>query len=70
MLDGAENKSKQDKSLAVWVEAESKRLGLDRNRILDRCLIPQDVSLDFAAFADFAVKRSALLAEKLTERLR
>lgn len=68
MLDSNENKSKQDKSLAEWVEFEIQRK--DRVAFLDRQLIPEDVSPDFADFIAFSERRRAILAARLKEILK
>lgn len=68
MLDSNENKSKQDKSLAEWVEFETQRK--DRVAFLDRQLIPADVSLAFADFITFSESRRAILAARLKEILK
>lgn len=68
MLDSNENKSKQNKNLAEWIDITSRTK--DRALLLDRCLIPADTSLDFESFFDFAEKRRELLKKKLTEILK
>jgi hypothetical protein len=68
MLDSNENKSKQDKSLAEWVTYETQRK--ERVAFLDRQLIPADMSLAFRDFSAFAVRRKAILAQKLLEALK
>lgn len=68
MLDSNENMSKQDKSLADWIEFETERK--DKNLLFDRCLIPYDASLLFKDFCDFANKRKALLSAKLMQLLK
>ena len=66
MLDSNENKSKQDKQLACWIETEAKKSNAkSRDQILDRCIIPKQVSLEFKDFAEFARSRKKLLKEKL-----
>jgi uncharacterized protein with ParB-like and HNH nuclease domain len=67
MLDGNENKSKQDKSLKAWFEHET--LIKDRDLFRERCLIPTGASLDFKDFGDFADKRRMRLRDKLKELL-
>jgi uncharacterized protein with ParB-like and HNH nuclease domain len=67
MLDANENKSKQDKSLASWVDFEA--TSRDRAGILNRCHIPTLASLELKEFASFASKRKAHLAAKLMELL-
>ncbi len=68
MLDSNENKSKQDCSLDDWVTFETQRK--DRVAFLDRQLIPEDVSLTFAAFIPFSERRRAILAARLKEILK
>jgi uncharacterized protein with ParB-like and HNH nuclease domain len=68
MLDSNENKSKQDKSLAAWVEFEIQRK--DRIAFLDRQLIPANVSLTFVDFMVFSESRRAILASRLKEILK
>lgn len=68
MLDSNENMSKQDKSLAEWIDLTSRTK--DRALLLDRCLIPSEASLAFEDFFDFAEKRRALLKKKLLEILK
>lgn len=68
MLDGNENMSKQDKSLAGWFAVETQRK--DPGLFRERCLIPFDASLDFNDFSSFAEGRKTLLRTKLMELLR
>jgi hypothetical protein len=68
MLDSNENKSKQDKSMEEWVGNETQRK--DRTTFLDGHLIPHDASLAFRDFGSFALKRRAILAQRLTEAMR
>ena len=68
MLDGNENKSKQDRSLKDWFKIEAKKK--DPDLLRERCLIPAGASLEFKDFSDFAEKRRALLAEKLMKILK
>ena len=71
MLDSNENKSKQDKQLACWIETEAKKPNAkSRDQILDRCIIPGQVSLEFKDFAEFARSRKQLLKEKLAALLK
>lgn len=71
MLDSNENKSKQDKQLACWVENEVRKPNAkSRDQILDRCIIPRQVSLAFEDFAEFARSRKQLLKEKLAVLLK
>ncbi len=63
MLDPNANMAKQHRSLKEWVEFETKNQG--RAQLLDRCLIPPHVDLDFANFPEFAEKRNDLLKKKL-----
>ena len=71
MLDSNENKSKQDKQLAWWIENEAKKPNAkSRDQILDRCIIPRQVSLAFEDFAEFARSRKQLLKEKLAALLK
>lgn len=67
MLDSNENMSKQDKSLAEWVKAETR--AKEKGAFLNRCLIPPRASLGLRDFPAFAKERDALLAEKLSELL-
>jgi uncharacterized protein with ParB-like and HNH nuclease domain len=67
MLDANENKSKQDKTLAAWVDFEATNRG--RDSVLSRCHIPPNTSLDLKDFAAFAQARKAYLAAKLKELL-
>ena len=41
-----------------------------RDQILDRCIIPGKVSLEFKDFAEFARSRKQLLKEKLAALLK
>lgn len=71
MLDSNENKSKQDKQLACWIKQEAKKPNAkSRDQILDRCIIPGQVSLEFKDFAEFARSRKQLLKEKLAALLK
>ncbi len=67
MLDSNENMAKQDRCLEDWVEFECRTK--DRDLLLDRCLIPRGVSLDFENFCEFIEKRKQLLKSKLIEIL-
>jgi uncharacterized protein with ParB-like and HNH nuclease domain len=68
MLDSNENMSKQDKSLTDWVTSETQRK--ERVVFLDRLLIPDQVSLAFKDFSEFAARRKVLLTAKLIEILK
>lgn len=68
MLDSNENKAKQAKSLAEWVEFETQRK--ERVAFLDRQMIPENVSLAFTDFITFSDHRKVLLAAKLKEILK
>jgi len=68
MLDSNENMSKQDKNLADWINLTSETK--DRALLLDRCLIPHEVSLAFTDFFVFAEKRRTLLKQKLMDVLK
>jgi hypothetical protein len=67
MLDSNENMSKQDKSLAEWVDLETKNKDIDLFR--QRCIIPAGVSLEFKDFIPFAKARHAELKKKLRTAL-
>lgn len=68
MLDANENKSKQDRNLAEWIEVTSRTK--DRALLLDRCLIAPDASLEFKDFGTFAEGRRELLKKRLMEVLK
>jgi len=63
MLDGNENKSKQDKTLKAWVDLET--ASRDRDSFLKKCLIPVAQSLELKNFVNFSRARQTLLTEKL-----
>jgi len=62
MLDGVDNESKNGRPLAVWVNSEVAK-GNDIAALKQRCIIPRNVSLDFADFPAFARAREAELKE-------
>lgn len=51
------SKAKQDRPLKDWIEFECKTK--DREFIMDRCLIPRGVSLDFGNFCQFIEERKS-----------
>jgi uncharacterized protein with ParB-like and HNH nuclease domain len=67
MLDANENKSKQDKTLTMWVHDET--ANRDRDSFLKKCLIPNNQSLELRDFNSFAKARQTLLTAKLIELL-
>jgi uncharacterized protein with ParB-like and HNH nuclease domain len=67
MLDSNENMSKQDKSLAEWVDLETQSKDADLFR--QRCIIPAGVSLQLKDFIPFAKARHAELKKKLRTAL-
>lgn len=69
-LDSNENKSKQDKPLAKWVEAEAKRQKTTLAKFcVDRDLPPNQVLLEFANFREFIQARRTLLQIRLRQAL-
>lgn len=68
MLDANENMSKQDKSLSDWIDFEVLN-GKDKQLLLQRCYIPNDVNLSFSSFKIFAEKRKSLLMDALRKAL-
>jgi len=68
MLDSNENMSKQDKPLKEWIEDEPEIRNTAAFRA--RCLIPEQVSLEFLNFGEFAEKRKELISTKLKELLK
>ncbi len=67
MLDANENKSKQDRTLADWIEVETALR--DHDTFVRKCLIPSDQGFGLANFPAFSRARKKLLIEKLTELL-
>lgn len=65
LLDGNENKSKQDKNLKEWVIDESKKQNISIEKFCENHLIPS--TLDFNQFPEFIKKRKELLKLKLKE---
>lgn len=68
MLDGNENKSKQDKSLKEWVDLQNFKNEHLKAAFYENKIIPE-TSLDFANFNTFIEKRKVLLKQKLREAL-
>ena len=66
MLDANDNMRKQSKPLTEWIDIKSKEdLNGSVAEARNQALIPNDASLLFKDFAQFAQKRKVLLAEKL-----
>jgi len=63
MLDSNENMSKQDKSLAEWFDQETTKQ--DPHLLRQRCIIPNEVSLEFKDFVVFAKNRKIELKKRL-----
>ena len=69
-LDSAENKSKQDTMLAVWVKADSARQKVEVEKFcLDRDLPTQVADLEFGNFREFISARRTLLRAALRQAL-
>lgn len=68
MLDGVDNESKNGRPLSTWVEEEVSR-GKDIAALKQRCIIPEDVSLDFNDFPAFARAREAELKNRFRQVL-
>jgi hypothetical protein len=63
LLDGNENKSKQDAELQDWIKKESKVKGLSQKEFCDRHLLPE--ILEITKFAEFITARKKKLKEIL-----
>lgn len=63
LLDGTENKSKQDSELKSWVAKETKGKGLTQKEFCDRHLFPE--ILDLSKFEEFIKTRKRILKEEL-----
>ncbi len=65
LLDGNENKSKQDAELGEWVKKESKNKGLTQREFCERHLLPE--IFDLTKFQTFITTRRNKLKEILKE---
>ncbi len=63
LLDGNENKSKQDAELWEWVKRESKSKGITQKEFCERRFIPE--IFDFTKFQTFLVARKKILKDIL-----
>lgn len=68
LLDSNDNMSKQNKALLDWFTAESQRV--DALSLRRKCIIPDNVSLEFKDFVIFSESRKRLLSDKLKQVLR
>lgn len=70
MLDGVDNESKNGRTLSAWLDHEVAENHRNRGDMLQRCIIPEGVSLVFEDFPLFAKKRKEILKERLRNILK
>ena len=70
LLEGIDNRSKNDRAPNIWMKGYCERKNLELDEYKSRSFIPLDIELSFDNFDLFISARKELIKEKLLERLK